>query len=260
MTDKSDLELLREEVEILKKGGDEFWLRKPSNVISILALLFSFGTTIFSAYNSHLEDIRANRREVRALLERLSKIPIENYEFLQRNKDSGQGQALSGMINQENILLATQAAELIDRYPASFTSTEYYAVAYALSASNINGKVPSLFQRAIEAATTSNDYNVAARVYGGYLYSKGEYTEGRRLFADSLNAWSKFPERNAYVVNSTDLLTYMYWGQAEFAAGNRQEAKDKLSEARKKLSMLPGGPMTESLRSQIEYTAKFIEQ
>jgi tetratricopeptide (TPR) repeat protein len=239
---------------------DSVWYKKPATLISIAALAFSLGTTGFSAYNSHQEDIRANRRDVRAILQRLSKLPIENYELLQKNKGTGQGEALSGMINQENLLLANQAAELIERYPKSFTSTEYYAVAFALGNSNMVSKVPTFFVRAMEAAAASMDYSAAARTYAGYLYSKGDYTEGKRLYNEALNVWNKFPERNTYVVNSTDLLTLLYWSQSEFAVGNKREAQERLMDARKKLAALSQGPQTEALKSQIDYTARFVDQ
>lgn len=253
---RAEIERLDQKITAANAGP---WYKKPATVISILALVFSFGTTVFSAHNSHQEDIRANRRDARAVLQRLSKLPIENYDLLQKYKGTGQGEALSGMVNQENILLATQAAELIERYPGAFTSTEYFAVAFALASSNIIGKVPGLFQRAMELATTSNDYSVAARAYGAYLYSKTEYAEGRRFYGEALHVWKRFPEKNAYVVNSTDLMTSMYWSQAEWAAGNRQAAQERLAEARRKLSMLPPGPMTESLKNQIEYTGRFVD-
>ena len=253
----------KEQPETLKAetvGPDnESWHKKPATLISIVALVFSFGTTAFSAFNSHQEDVRSNRRDVRALLQRLSKLPLENYELMQKYKSAAEGQALSGMINQENILLATQASELIDRYPNSFEATEYYAIAIALANSNIMGKVPKLFQRAMDLATNSNDYSVAARAYGSYLYSKGEYSEGKRLYAEALNVWNKFPERNSFVVNGTDLVTQMYWSQAEIGVGNKQAAQERLAEARKKLTALPPGPMTDSLKGQIDYTARFIE-
>jgi hypothetical protein len=240
------------------KNNEEPWYRKSSIIISLIALIFSFGTTLFSVYNSHQEDMRANRRDVRSLLQRLSRLPIENYDLMQKNKGTGQGEMLSGMINQENILLSIQAAELIERYPAAFTSTEYYAVASGLSNSNIISKVPSFFNKAMELASSSNDYNVAARSYGGYLYSKGEYTEGRRLFLAAINTWDKFPEKNSYVVNSTDLVTFMFWSQAEHLAGNKTEAQAKLVEAKRKLTMLSPGSFTEALKNQIDYSERLI--
>lgn len=263
MTEESDIERLRADVDVLQRklldDSKGPWYVRPGTAISLVALIFSFSTTAFSAFNSHQEDVRANRRDVRAVLQRLSKLPIENYELLQTYKGKGLGESLSGMINQENILLATQAAELIERYPTSFSATEYFAVATALSSSNVVGKVPSLFQKAMSLAKTSADYSAAARAYGMHLYSKGEYTEGKRLFSDTLNVWTQYPERNAYVVNSTDLITQMYWSQAEWQAGNRSAAQEHLAEARRKLAALTPGPMTESLKNQIDYTAQFVE-
>lgn len=252
----SEIAAIREKLD---KASDEVWFKKPATLISIAALFFSLGTTAFSAYNSHQEDIRANRRDVRAILQRLSKLPVENYELLEKNKGRGQGEALSGMINQENVLLSNQAAELIERYPSSFTSTEYFAVAFALGNSNTVTKVPVFFKRAIDSATSSVDYNAAARAYAGYLYSKGDFTEGKRLFGDALNVWNKFPERNTYFVNSIDLITLVYWSQSEFAAGNKREAQERLNEAKRKLAALTPGPQTDVFKSQIDYTARFVE-
>jgi hypothetical protein len=243
-----------------KPEDDERWKKTAPIVISLLALCFSLGTTAVSAYNSHQEDIRSNRRDVRAILQRLSKLPIENFEWMQKIKGTGQGEALSGMLNQENILLSTQAAELIDRYPDSFTSTEYFAVAFSLASSNIIGKVPAMYRRAMDSATTSNDFNVAARAFAGYMYSKGQREEGKRLFEEAMRVWDKFPEPNAYLVNSFDLVTLLYWGQAEFAAGNRAEAKAHVADARKRLGAMPPGPYTDGLKSQLDFGAKYIDQ
>jgi hypothetical protein len=259
-----------EKYEILKKEVDSIqiqmakesgpWYSKPSNIIAAVALIFSFGTTVVSFYNAHLQDIRDNRKEARALIQRISKLPIENYDLLQKYKGIGTGEALSGMINQENILLATQAAELIERYPDSFSATEYFSVAVALATSNIVNKVPFLFEKAIEKSKTSNDYNASARAYAGFLYAKGEFSEGKKYYELALSVWDRFPERNLYIINSVDLVTLMYWGQAELGANNITEARKKLRMAKEKLEQLAPGPMTTSLANQIETTENVIEQ
>lgn len=263
MDDQERYEILKKEVDAIQiQMSQEHgpWYTKPSNLISVIALIFSFGTTIVSYINSHNEDIRANHREAMALIQRITKLPIENFELMQRNKDSGPGQSLSGMINQENILLATQAANLVKRYPDTFSSTEFFAIASALATSNIVDKVPSLFRRAIEKSETSNDYNVATRSYASYLYSKGDYTEGKKFYEMALSVWKKFPESNMYIVNSTDLITFMYWSQAELMANNVKEAENLIGQAKEKLLQLPPSPMTKSLEMQVNYTAGFIEQ
>lgn len=178
-------EILQKEVDSIQTQmakGTGPWYSKPSNLISVFALIFSFGTTIASAYNGYLEDIRDNRREARKLIQRTTKIPIENYELLQRYKGSGPGTALSRLMNQVNKLLAIQASELIARYPESFSSTEYFNVADALAASNIIDKVPFHYQQAIARAKFSNDYTVAARAYAGFLYAEGDLSEGEEYY------------------------------------------------------------------------------
>ena len=250
-----------EKLKIKLDAKDEgTWYAKPATIISLVALVFSLSTTLFSTYNSRQEEVRANRRDARALLQRLSTLPLENYELLQKFKGTGAGESLSGMINQENILLATQSAQLIERLPKSYTSTEYYAVAAALANSNLMSKVPGLYEQALKSATSSNDYQAAARGYGAYLYSKGNKDEGQRMYADAMNVWARYPERNTYVRDSSDLLTLMYWSQAVYSAGDKPAAREKLAQARQKLAGLPPAPYTDSLSNQLNYAAQFIEK
>lgn len=263
MSEQERYEILKKEVDSLQaqlNRDQDPWYKKPSNLISAIALLFSFGTTIVSYINSHAEDVRSNHREAMQIIQRITKLPYENFELLQKYKNSGQGQALSGMINQENILLATQATNLIKRYPDTFSATEFFSVATALATSNIVGEVPYLFETAIEKAETSNDYSVSTRSYAYFLYSKGDYTEGKKYYEMALDVWSKFPERNMYIVNSTDLLTLMYWSQAELMVNNIRGAEKNIDLAKEKLEQLPSTPMTQSLAMQINETIGFIEQ
>jgi len=263
MNDLERYEILKKEVDSIQiQLGQEHgpWYKKPSNLISVIALLFSFGTTIVSYINSHNEDIRANHREAMALIQRITKLPSENFELMQKYKDSGPGQSLSGMISQENVLLATQATNLVKRYPDTFSATEFFAIATALANSNIVDKVPYLFKTAIEKAETSNEYNSATRSYAFFLYSKGDYTEGKKYYEMALSVWYKFPERNMYIVNSTDLTTLMYWSQAELMANNVKEAEKLIAQAKDKLAQLFPSPSTTSLAMQVDYTVGLIER
>ncbi|MDX7857968.1 hypothetical protein SJU92_18390 [Aeromonas caviae] len=249
MDDHERYEILKKEVDSIQiQMSQEYgpWYTKPSNLISVIALLFSFSTTIVSYINSHEENIRANHREAMALIQRITKLPSENFELLQKYKDSALGLSLSGMVNQENILLATQAANLVKRYPDTFSATEFYAIATALANSNVVDNVPFLYKTAIEKADTSNDYNAAARAYAFFLYSKGDYTEGRKYFEMALGVWNKFPERNLHIINATELLTLMYWSQAELEAKNIPEVQKLIEKAKDKLAQLSLGPSAQS--------------
>ena len=263
MDDTEKYEILKKEVDSLQIQLSQErgpWYSKSSNLISVIALLFSFGTTIVSAINSHNEDIRANHREAIAIIQRITNLPIENFELMEAHKGSAPGEALSGFVNQENILLATQAANLIKRYPNSFNSTEFMAVATALANSNITDKVPSLLRSALDKADTSNDYVVAMRSYGEYLFSVGIYVEGRKHFQQALKVWDKFPEKNMFVVNSFDVVTLVNWAQAEIMTGNLRQAEEIIDQAKARLSQLPSGTTKESLQNRINFTSGFLKK
>jgi len=252
MQEKHDI--LKKEVDSLQiqiSKDNKSWHQNPSIIISIFALIFSFGTTGVSYYNSYEEGIRENRKEARELIQRISKLPIENFEFMQRYEGSAYGESLSGMINQENIVLATQAVELIRRYPESFTSIEYFAVAHALSQSNIRDNLSYLFENAIKKADNYNDYNTSTRAYAYYQFTQNKYVEGRKLYEMALAVWNKYPEKNSFVVNSVDLLTLMYWSNAELLINNYSEATILIKRANDSLKKLTPSSMTASFARQI---------
>ena len=263
MVEQEKYDILKKEVDSLQIQLSEShkpWHQNPSIIIAVAALLFSFGTTGVSYFKSHQEDVRANRREARELIQRITKLPIENYELMQRHKGSAFGESLSGMINQENIVLASQAVELIRRYPHSFSSPEYFSVAQALSQSNIRNSVPFLFENAIQRAQNANDYNVSTRAYAAYHFTQNNISEGRRLYEQSLDVWSRFPEQNPYIIYSFDLVTLMYWSNSELIAGNNPEAIALIGRAKNCLEELSPGPVTESLTRQIADVESRIEQ
>ena len=234
------------------------WYTKPATWISILALVVTIANSIFTSTQQHNEDVRSNRRDVRAIIQRLIKLPIENFELMERNKNNPSGQALNSMINQENVLLANQAAELIERFPSSFDSPEYFAIANALQNSNIIAKVPGMYRHAIESAANANDYVAASRGYGGYLYNQGSHTEARSQYQNAIDVWKIFPERNPTTVNYFDLMTYMIWAYSAFNAGQGVEAKEYLKKAEETLARLPQGQFQEQLRAQVEAAKSVI--
>jgi predicted negative regulator of RcsB-dependent stress response len=109
------------------------WFRRSSVVISVLALLFSLGTTGVSYWHTHQQDIHDARSELRTLIQRLNHLPIEDLEYSRKyeNEPKIYGR-LSGLLNSENAVIAKQAADVIDRIPSNVSATEYSAVANAL--------------------------------------------------------------------------------------------------------------------------------
>lgn len=263
MEDNVDLKMLKQEVDslqILLAKEKAPWYKSAPVLIALFAFIFSFGTTLVSYYNSHRQEIRENRREARELLQRISKLPLENFELLKKYEGDALGQSLAGMVNQENLLLITQTVEMIKRFPDSFSSTEYFAVTTALAGSNITTDLPFFYEKAITKAENSNDYNVASRAFATYLFSIGKIDLSRKYYDLALNTWNKFPSNNQHFVNSTDAYNLMCWAQSESSINNHPKANELIDIAIQKAQLLPNSQFKDSLVNQINYTLKMIEQ
>jgi hypothetical protein len=123
-----ELKIMKREIDALQievMKGRLPWYRSPSIIISIVALLFSFGTTFVSYYKTARLEVQAARTELRGILQRLSALPKDNFELIRKYRDDPEGLALSGLLTQENALLARQASEIVDRYPNRSSSSSW---------------------------------------------------------------------------------------------------------------------------------------
>ena len=81
------VETLRREVDALQLaiiGQSKPWYRDVSTLLSIIALLFSFGTTYVSDRRVAAQDIQSTRQELRGLLQRLAALPKENVDMTKK--------------------------------------------------------------------------------------------------------------------------------------------------------------------------------
>src|SRR2546425_9154961 len=220
-------------LEVALGKYERSWYRDPAILIAFLALIFSFGTTAVSYYRAAKQDLHEARAELRSLIQRLSGLQREFTELPQKYpQDATTRGTFSALLNEENALIAKQAAEVIERIPKHVSATEYLAVANALAASGIFDKVKQLLEKAIAVANDVNDETNALRVYGNYLFTAGDPGRGRIQYQTALNIFSKYPTANAYYVTSTHVVTEKAWAVSEAAIGARLEAKNHLEKAR----------------------------
>lgn len=185
------------------------WHKSPATIISIFALLFSFSTTIVSYYRTQNEDIQLARTELRSILQRLSYLLIDAFEFDQKYKDNPEASILSGNLNQENSLLAQQASEIIDKFPSEISASEYLSISLALINAGDFEKIPKYFDSALEITSDPNVKVTILRYYGLYLMSLGETTQGRRKFEEALSIWQDYPNVTEFFKKSTNAITEM---------------------------------------------------
>jgi len=256
--------VLAESVRLIKKEVDALqitvmsqrapWYKNVPTAISILALVFSFGTTYVSYKRTEAQDIQNTRVELRGLLQRLSSLPRDTFEITKKYPNDPSAIAtLGGYFNQENTLLSRQAAELARKLPRSYVSaTEYFAVASALQGAYNNEGAKEFLRYAIESAKDFNDKIAALRANANLMFIMGQPAAGRDEYEKALDIFSGFEQYNGYTINSTHIWTELNWAYSEASFGSKDLANQHVSSAEGYLSGLSPSPGTDQLRDQID--------
>jgi tetratricopeptide (TPR) repeat protein len=232
-----------------------------STIISVAALIFSFGTTFVSYRRTTAQDIQALREELRTILQRLSAIPRENLDASKRYYgDQATIMAMSQLYNQENTLLARQAAEISKKLPKSMVSaTEYAEIALCLqNAYNLAG-AKEFYTLAFQSARDFSDEINAVRSLASLEFIGGQPQAGRVKYQEALNIFSKYPDYNEYTKVTTHVLTEIFWADAEANSAQLQLALQHNANAQQLLESLPFSPGAESFKRQVaDQRAQFL--
>jgi len=147
---KQEIDALQ--IEVMKDRGP--WYKRVSLllpvVISVAAFLLALTTTILGESRLQREQEHANRVELRQLIQRLVTIPSENAEINSKYSDNPSLLSqVGGALNSEQIVLASQAADLISELDGDVTASEYYAVASALGRAGLARDEQALVEQGI---------------------------------------------------------------------------------------------------------------
>jgi len=251
------LESLKQEVDALQvavMSAKAPWYRDIPTIVSVLALIFSLGTTFVSYQKSKAEDIQASRAELRSLLQRLAALPKENLEITKQYADDAVGRSFaSGYIAQETSLLARQAAEIANGLPRrQVTSAEYQAISLALWNSGDAVAALPFASRAVESATDAASAANALRAYAGDLFATGQPEQGREQYRKALAIFDRYPGYGNYYQGSTHFITQLSWANAEADSGFVDLTYEHLVAAELIVSQLPPGPGADQLKRQLE--------
>lgn len=252
-----DIQLLKREVDALQvfvHGQRTPWFKNISTLLSVIALIFSLGTTFVSYLRTYNQDIQGLRVELRNILQRLAALPKENIEMMKRyESDPAAIASISGFLNQENTLLARQAAEIARKIPSEYISaTEYYSIAVALQfAYNVDG-AKEFYTNAIDTANDMNDRVGGLRGRANLLFVTGQPDAGRVDFQRALSAFSEFQTRyDIYTKESTHAITEMAWAYSEAALGAKEVALLHIKNAEGHIATLIASPGANQLNKQV---------
>lgn len=237
------------------------WYKDISTLISVLALAFSFGTTMVSYRRTQVQDIESSRQELRAMLRRLTAIPREMLDTRKRyGNDQSAILGISQMYNQENAMLARQAAEISKSLPPKVVSaTEYSEIALSLQNAYNLGSAKEFFQLAIDNAKDFNDEIGAIRGSANLEFMTGQPQAGRVRYEQALNIFSKYPGYDNFTKTSTDVYTELFWSQSEAAMGQFPLAIQHANNAQKIVDTMPFSLGAEALKTQISDQMKLFK-
>lgn len=250
------VDLMKKEIDALQiavTGQRKPWYKQVSTILAIVALLFSFGTTYVSYHRTSIQDIQNTRQELRSLLQRLAALPKENVDIQKKYvEDPASMQLVSGFINQENTLIARQAAELAKKLPSSLvTATEFHAIAVALQSAYDLVGANEFLKYAINASKDFNSEIAALRMAANLKFIQGRPEAGRIEYQKALAIFSKYPNFDTFTMADTNVLTELSWAYSEANAGLMELASQHVNNAKKVLIGLQPSPGYEMLSSRI---------
>jgi hypothetical protein len=220
---------MKSEIDALQVGMAEksrSWYKQAATMIALAALLFSAVTTWYSEKRIHEQDVHSARQELSQLIQRLGALPKENLELREMYaKDPVARATLSGLLSQENDLLAKRAAEIIDILPPRRVSAiEYHAVASALTQSGVYDRSLQMIQRGLPVADDANDLTALLRSYAQLLYETGDLPGGQAKFQEALDVFKRYPVNVSWYVDSTHAITELLWARNELGQRRCAEA------------------------------------
>lgn len=241
------------QVEVMRPGAP--WYKAPSVVISTLALLFSFGSTMVSYQRTEQLDRQAARAELRGLIQRLEELPLKQRQFQREHADDADLQAYAqGNFAHEQAMLAGQAAELVERIPNDVTSTEAYGVGFALAGAGFNPRAYAMLDLAVERADDPMAFIASKRQLGAMRYRTGDLAGAAAHFGEALNPPDRVGALDDGGRRWFNGATYLFWAREAAGARRCADALGLLDQADAQYRPLPRSPALDPYRSQIFQT------
>lgn len=231
------LQTMKQEIDALQihvSQIDRPWYRQIANIIAILALLFSFGTTVVSFRHTSQQDLQQDRSELRELSERIYTLERDKIEFSQRySKDQSIIESYAFEVDSELLVTAWQAAEIIERIPEHVTTAECTTVADQLADFDNNEHSMSILDIGIDRARDAGSLIQALYRYAEVLFAIGDFSSGGQKYQEALKVHERFPSRDRDYVRYTAARTQLTWAQSEIQYGRCKQAMGHVQAAAK---------------------------
>jgi len=248
-----------DEIQIAMAAKSKPWYKNLATWLSLIALAFSVGSTTFTFARNYYADIQSSRKELRGLLQRLSALPKENLEAMQKYEAKpGLAWQISSMIGQENVIVGRSAAEIARQLPKKYVSAaECQAIALALQSGYDLDSADEFLSRALQTNPDFNTELAALRMSASLQLLRRGPEAGRVQYERALGIFERRPNSDKFVREMTAVQTYINWAYAE-APYSYADAMKRIDEAQKIVDAQDPSPGHDMLLKQVREAKSVI--
>lgn len=240
-TYEHELQLVRDQVDELQIKAAEKkkpWYKQSPSLTSLLALLLSIITAIYSGVQGHRQDVQKKQESLRGIISSLMDLSNEQQSRLgsvESQKLSPQEREfISGMLNSKRMILAEAADNLVRDIPDAVSSSEYNILANDKLSNGGAARAEEYLKKAVSVSQDPLAKMIALRNLAYFYSQRGPFqsmNETRRNFQAAVDQVSGEPrdDATAYTVG----FTWEMWGMAELTNNFPTEAQRKIENARK---------------------------
>ena len=205
------------------------WYRQSSVIIAVAALLFSMVSTYYANHLTTEQSKIASRSELGQLIQLLSALPQKDSELAAKYAGAPTTMiTLRGDLAAESLVLAQQAADVIDRIPDQVSATEYLSVADPLVQDGVYPRARALIDRGLRLPSDIRTREGLLRLKGKLLFITGQPVQGGEQMQEALRLYrNQSPVVRAYA----HALTESVWAGDEKLIRRCHEASVHISRA-----------------------------
>ncbi len=230
--------------------GKKPWYARFAGSISAIGAVVSVIGSAISFNSARQQELQAQHAEVRAIVEKLGRLPREHVELQQKFEGNGAAVAqVAGLINYEMKVLGQRASFLIEKIPGLVSPPERLYIGNALMYANLWSQAEREFMAVKKSGGELEDVVTAYRFIAQLAYAKSQVERGRAELAESKVIVAKRIAEgyDPVLAGRIDVATETRWAGWEAAQKNCAEYEAHLRQAIEHLQKLPDWAKAQSV-------------
>ncbi|MEU6713912.1 PDZ domain-containing protein [Nonomuraea sp. NPDC046802] len=173
-----------------------WWRRETSNVIAIVSLVLAVASAVVGRIDLSTSGDQARIEKLDGVVQKLTAIEREYAELIRNAQQDGKAyppdyvNTISSNLNTDRVMLARQAANLVDQVPHLVTSAEVYVVATQLAESGETNRALEISLRAEKLAKNYLEYTATVRLRAQIYFMMGKIDQGRAQMQRAENTFT----------------------------------------------------------------------